>query len=48
MFKILKKQKKAMDTMVESVNQSTRQLMIMEREIDMMHVGSESAIGTKY
>lgn len=35
-FKILRKQKTAMDTMVDSVNNSTRQLMVMEREMDMM------------
>lgn len=42
MFKILRKQKRAMDTMVDSVNSSTRQLMVMEREMDMMQ-GSEQA-----
>lgn len=36
MFKVLRKQKRALDTMVESVNTSTRQLMVMEREMDMI------------
>ena len=40
MFKVLRKQKKALDTMVESVNTSTRQLMVMEREMDMMQHGT--------
>lgn len=40
MFKVLRKQKKALDTMVDSVNGNTRQLMVMEREMDMMNQGS--------
>lgn len=34
-FKVLRKQKEAIDKMVESVNTSTRQLMVMEREVDI-------------
>lgn len=43
MFKVLRKQKQALDTMVESVNTSTRQLMVMEREMDMMQGGGPQA-----
>lgn len=35
-FKVLRKQKQALDTIVESVNTSTRDLMVMEREMDML------------
>jgi len=35
MFKVLKKQKEGIDILKSSVNDSTRQLMIMERELDL-------------
>jgi len=35
MFKLLKKQKEGLDILTSSVNDSTRQLMVMEREIDL-------------
>ena len=34
-FTVLRKQKQGIDKMVSSVNQSTRQLMLMEREVDI-------------
>jgi len=37
MFKLLKKQKDGLDILTNSVNDSTRQLMVMEREIDLLH-----------
>jgi len=35
MLKVLRKQKEGINIMTESINDSTRQLMIMEREIDL-------------
>ena len=35
MFNVLKKQKRGIDILTESINESTRQLMVMEREIEL-------------
>ena len=35
MFNVLKKQKKGIDVLTSSVNESTRQLMVIEREINL-------------
>lgn len=40
MFKVLKKQKKGIDLLTESVNESTKQLMVMERELDLNYTTS--------
>lgn len=41
MFKVLRKQKEGLDILTKSVNDNTRQLMVMEREIDL-HVHTEA------
>lgn len=38
MFKVLKGQKEGIEILNKSVNESTRQLMIMERELDLHKV----------
>ena len=35
MFKVLKKQKECLDILQGTINDNTRQLMIMEREVDL-------------
>jgi hypothetical protein len=35
MFKVLKRQKEGIEILNGSINESTRQLMVMEREIDL-------------
>ena len=35
MFKVLKRQKEGLDILTNSVNENTRQLMVMEREVEI-------------
>lgn len=44
MFKVLKKQKEGIDVLTTSINESTRQLMIMEREVDINCINSNAHI----
>lgn len=44
MFKVLKKQKEGIDVLTQSINESTRQLMIMEREVDINCMSSTANI----